>query len=106
MIFAVKYGLIGLLVVLAGVPVCARADGDGDHDRARELYERGAIRGLDDILRIAAAKVPGEVVAVDLVQLGDRWVYRLQIVASDGRRVIVDVDASVGSLVLEGGDGP
>mgnify|MGYP006898509541 CR=1 FL=1 len=44
------------MVVLAGLvlalPLVARAekDDDGDHDKARDLYERGEIKGLSKIL--------------------------------------------------------
>jgi uncharacterized membrane protein YkoI len=94
-------GLAGLILVH---PLAARAevDDDGDHDRARDLYERGEIRGLSDILDIVRAQAPGDIVAVDLVQRGDKWVYRLQIVAADGHRKIVDVDAGAGVIMRDG----
>ena len=81
------------------VPTVAAADDDGDHDRARELYEHGEIRGLGDVLRSVEASAPGDVVSVDLIRVGDAWVYRLQIVASDGHRSTVDVNAGTGAQV-------
>lgn len=94
-------GLIGLALVQ---PLAALADedDDGDHDRARDLYEHGEIKGLAKILDIVRAKTPGDVVAVDLIRLGDKWVYRFQIIVADGRRKIVDVDADAG--VIMGGE--
>ncbi|TPK92392.1 hypothetical protein FJ934_08165 [Mesorhizobium sp. B2-4-12] len=97
-------GLIGLA---AAQPLAARAgeDDDGDHDRARDLYEHGQIKGFARILDIVRAKAPGDVVAVDLVRLGSKWIYRLQVVGADGRRKLVDVDAGAGVIVRgEGGD--
>ena len=94
----------GLAALVTAVPFAARADSDGDHDRARELYEHGEIHALDDILRIVEARYPGDVVSVDLLRLGDKWVYRIQVIASDGRRTTVDVDAGGGS-VMSGRDG-
>ncbi|TIT47941.1 MAG: hypothetical protein E5W75_17370, partial [Mesorhizobium sp.] len=66
------------VLVLAGLvlamPLAARADedDDGDHDRARDLYERGEIKGLANILDVVRTKAPGDVVAVDLIRKADR----------------------------------
>lgn len=94
----VMMGLFGL--VLAG-PSAARADmdDDGDHDRARDLYERGEIVGLSNILGVVHAAAPGDIVAVDFIHIEDRWVYRFQVVGANGRRRIVDVDAAAGTLM-------
>jgi uncharacterized membrane protein YkoI len=86
-------------------PMMARADDDGDHDRARELYEHGDIRALHDILRIVAASVPGDIVSVNLVPDGDRWIYRFQIVEATGRRTTLDVDARAAEVLRNRGDG-
>ena len=96
----------GIAALVLAVPYAARADSDGNHDRARELYEHGEIQSLDDILRIAEARAPGDVISVDLLRLGDKWVYRFQIVASDGHRTSLDVDASAGTVLDGGGGGP
>ncbi|TIQ27783.1 MAG: hypothetical protein E5X48_32330 [Mesorhizobium sp.] len=95
-------GLIGLALVQ---PLAARAedDDDGDHDRARDLYEHGEIKGLAKILDVVRVKTPGDVVSVDLVRLGSKWIYRLQIVGVDGHRKVVDVDAGAGVIVRGGG---
>jgi uncharacterized membrane protein YkoI len=79
-------------------PLAARADEDGDHDLARDLYEDGEIHALAEILRIVNQQAPGDIVAVDLIKRGDRWIYQFQVVASDGRRTIVDVDAGLGTI--------
>lgn len=95
-------GLAVGLVLTA--PVAGRAEDDDDHDVARELYEHGEIRGLADLLPMVRASTPGDVVAVDLIERGDRWVYRFQVLAPDGRRMIVDVDAGAGTLLHEDDD--
>ncbi|PTE06979.1 PepSY domain-containing protein [Mesorhizobium helmanticense] len=94
-------GLAGLVLVQ---PVAARADedDDGDHDRARDLYEHGQIRGLSSILDIVRAQAPGDIVAVDLIRKANKWVYRFQVVGADGRRKTVDVDAGAGVIMREG----
>ncbi|HZP20755.1 MAG TPA: PepSY domain-containing protein [Bauldia sp.] len=75
------------------MPVAAAAEDDSDHDLARDLYERGEILPLSEILAALGRRMPGDVVAVDLVRVGGRWVYRFQVVGPDGRRATVDLDA-------------
>ena len=49
--------------------------------------------------------MPGDVVAVDLIQnQDDHWIYVVQVVTADGRRVIVNVDAA-NAAVLNQPDG-
>jgi uncharacterized membrane protein YkoI len=99
--------MLGLCGFVLGWPLAAHADmdDDGDHDRARDLYERGVIKGLSNILSVVHAAAPGDIVAVDFIRMRGRWVYRFQIVAADGRRRVVDVDAGAGVLMRgEGGD--
>ena len=61
--------LVGLVLLR---PFHARADedDDGDHDRARDLYERGEIKGLANILGVVHADAPGDIVAVDFIRIG------------------------------------
>jgi uncharacterized membrane protein YkoI len=82
------------LMLTTGAVAAGGFDHDHDHDLARGLFEHGEIRALHDVLRVLHQQHPGEVVAVDLVKAGDKWVYRFQIIAPDGRRTIVDVDAN------------
>lgn len=87
----IRLTIAGVLGLALALPIAVRADNDddGDHDRARELYEQGEIHALYDIL----AQVPGDVVGIELVRQGNKWVYRFQVVAPDGRRSTLDVDA-------------
>src|SRR5664279_3889752 len=78
---------IGAAAALAvTIPVAAYADDDGDHDLVREVYEHGEIHGLHDLIAIVRAHTPGDIVAIRLFQVGDKWVYRFQVIAIDGRR--------------------
>lgn len=70
----------------------ARADDDGE--RARRALERGEIRPLDAVLAAVRAAVPGDVVALDLKRDDGRWLYKLRILGTDGRRRDVKIDAS------------
>jgi uncharacterized membrane protein YkoI len=96
--------VLGLAGLVLAMPLATRADedDDGDHDRARDLYEHGEIKGLADILDVVRAKAPGDVVAVDLIRQANRWVYRFQVVGGDGRRKTIDVDAGAGAIMREG----
>ncbi|MDX8443845.1 PepSY domain-containing protein [Mesorhizobium australafricanum] len=101
---AMSLAALGVAALVLALPSAVRAqDDDDDHDRARDLYERGEIEGLADIMTIVRAKAPGEIVAVDLIRTGGKWIYRFQVVAADGRRRIVDVDAGAGGVL--GGEG-
>ena len=99
-----RLAVLGLAGLVLAMPVAARADedDDGDHDRARDLYEHGEIKGLADILDVVRAKAPGDVVAVDLIRKANKWVYRFQVVGPDGRRKTVDVDAGAGVIMRDG----
>lgn len=97
-----------LAIMLAAGPAMAddhghgRGKGDDDHDLARELYEKGDIRPLAQVLAAVARKVPGDVVAVDLIQnKDDSWTYVVQVVTADGRRVVVDVDAASATVIKQ-----
>lgn len=99
-----RLAVAGLAGLVLAQPLAARADedDDGDHDRALDLYERGEIRGLANILDIVRAQAPGDIVAVDLIRKASKWVYRFQVVDADGRRKTVDVDAGAGVIMREG----
>jgi uncharacterized membrane protein YkoI len=74
--------------------------GDDDHDLARELYEHGDIKPLTAVLAAVTQRVPGDVVAVDLIQdQDDHWIYVVQVVTADGRRIVVDVDAATAAIL-------
>lgn len=96
--------MLGLSGLVLAQPLAARADedDDGDHDRARDLYEHGEIKGLANILDIVRAKAPGDIVAVDLMRLDNKWVYRFQVVDADGRRKTVEVEAGAGVIMRDG----
>lgn len=76
---------------------------DGDHDRARELLEEGEIHSLREILSSIARRLDGDVVGIDLMQINERWVYRVQLIDREGRRTFVDVEAGA-EVDLEGDD--
>lgn len=52
-----------------------------------------------DILRMIRALTACEVVAVDFMRTGTRWVYRVEVITPSGQRKTLDVDASAGVLL-------
>jgi len=94
--------IFALAGLAAAMTLAASAVDDKDHDLARDLYERGEIRALADIIATVNARDPGDIVGIDLVRQGDKWVYRFQIVGADGRRAMVDVDAGPGTPISDG----
>lgn len=86
--------LVAVVAMLGPNVAGVLADEQGDdHDRARELYEHGEVHSLYDVLKSVEKRLDGDVVSIELVQTGDRWVYRFQVIDKDGRRSVVDVDA-------------
>lgn len=77
----------------AGLPWIARGD-DQDQEQARQAVERGEIRPLDQVLQAVQARVPGEVVDVELEREDGRWVYEIKVITASGKRQEVEIDAS------------
>lgn len=97
----IKSTVLALTFLLLAAPVSvAVADEEDGHELAYMLHEDGTIRSLTDILGIVLKQTPGDVVAIDLIQSGAGWIYRIQIVGADGHRSIVDVDAGA-AIVLD-----
>lgn len=85
--------LVLIACLLPRLAWASSARADDEADRARRALERGEIRPLDEVLSAARAAVPGDVVAVDLKHDDGRWLYKLRILGSDGKRRSVKVDA-------------
>ncbi|MEO8756588.1 MAG: PepSY domain-containing protein [Devosia sp.] len=93
-----------LAALVLCTPVAAHADErEHDHEVARELYEHGQIRSLEAIMAQLKKDVPGDIVSIELIQTKGQWVYRFQVVAADGHRSVVDIDA--GPAAAASGDG-
>lgn len=86
-------GALALIALLAA-PAFAGEDGKHDHDRARRALERGEVLPLDRILAAVRARVPGEVVGVELERERGAWVYEVRVIDPSGRRLEVHVDAA------------
>lgn len=82
------------LIALIAAPAFADDDGKHDHDRARRALERGEVLPLERILAVVRARVPGEVVRIELERDDGKWIYEVRVLDAAGRRVEVHVDAA------------
>jgi uncharacterized membrane protein YkoI len=81
-----------LLLVAALQPTPAVASDDAD--RARDAVESGRYVPLEEILRDALARYPGQVVGVEL----DDDEYEIEILREGGDKVELEFDARTGEL--------
>src|SRR5690606_21640528 len=87
---------IGLAAGLSTLPAHAGKD---DQIEARELLGRGEIKPLGEILQIVQARVPGDIIEVELDRSDKRgWEYEVKVLASNGRVLEVDVNARTGQI--------
>lgn len=84
--------LPAILLLLAPALQPARADDDAD--RARNAVEAGRYLPLEQILRDALARYPGQVVEVEL----DDDEYEIEILLDNGDKVELEFDARSGEL--------
>ncbi|WP_304303198.1 PepSY domain-containing protein [Chromatium okenii] len=81
----------------------ARPAGDSAHDHARHALERGEVRPIAEILARVAEVVPGEVIGIEFERQHRHerpvWIYEIKVLAADGRRCEVEVDAATGHIL-------
>lgn len=92
------------LLVLASLAATAAqparaGHGRKDHEVARAALARHEILPLTRILALAAQKVPGDVLKVELEDDDGRLVYELKVLARDGRLRELKIDARSGALL-------
>jgi uncharacterized membrane protein YkoI len=84
-----------MVVLLA--PAAAAAD-PRDHDTVRHAVERGEVRPLAEILERVRARLPGEIVGVEIERKQGRWLYEFRTVDRNGRLYEVYVDGTSGAI--------
>ncbi|MFN3624649.1 MAG: PepSY domain-containing protein [Hyphomicrobium sp.] len=82
----------------AALTVSVRAEDIGP-DVAKRLLSEGRIRPLEQILDGVRAKVPGELLEVELELEDGIYVYDVKIMGADGRIVEVETDAKSGEIL-------
>lgn len=96
-IWRLAAALLCSLVVFAGF---AGADDDEhDHDKALRAVERGEIQSLDQVLAAVRARMPGDVVGVELEQEHGSWIYEFKIIDPAGQLKEVEVDAKTTAIL-------
>jgi uncharacterized membrane protein YkoI len=90
-----------LLTVAAALPQSAVAGSDckRSQDCALDAFKSGEIKPLSDVLAAARAKVPGEVVKIELDREDGIWVYEIKILVPSGKRRKVEINASTLAII-------
>jgi len=90
----------GLLALVCGAIALPRGAIGGDRpdckrsqDCALDAFKSGQIRPLAEVLAVARAKVPGEVVKIELEREDGAWVYEIKILTPSGRRREIEINA-------------
>lgn len=86
-----------LAVVVSAAAVAG--DGERDHERARRAVIAGEILPLSVIIERLATTHPGQVLEAELEREHGRWVYEIRLLAADGRRRRLEVDAASGRVL-------
>lgn len=95
MIKGKSIGAMTALVILFGSsPAWA-----GDHERARELLERGEILSLSEILKQTNTEIPGKVLEVELEEEDGLIVYEIEFLGEQGVVMEMLIDARDGRII-------
>ena len=89
---AVLAGMVMMLMVLPG-------QADDDHERARQLRQRGEVLPLTEVIERLQQRQPGRVLEVELEREQGRWVYEIEMLAEDGAVWEYQLDAASGELL-------
>ncbi len=65
----------------------------------RGAVERGEIKPLVEILAVVQAKLPGEIVGIEIENAQGAWTYEFRIADSKGRLLEVEVDAATAEVI-------
>lgn len=90
--------LLVSILLLAGHWTNASAGDDDkrckrDQDCALGAVERGEIRSFAEVMDSLRQQVKGQVVKVELERDDGLWVYKIKLLADDGRRKKIEVNA-------------
>lgn len=97
--------LLLALALAAAAPLQDAIGGDRKHDCKRsqdcalDAFKSGEIRPLPEVLAAARAKVPGEVVKIELEREDGIWIYEIKILTPSGRRREVEINAQTLAII-------
>ena len=98
---APRYPPIAVLLLSLALATAAIADPHHDDDaaRIRLAVAHGKLVPLPRILAAAQQRVPGEVLKVELEEIGDRLGYEMKVLTPDGRVREIELDARTGVII-------
>jgi uncharacterized membrane protein YkoI len=89
--------LLAAACLLGPLPGASAHDNDKrckrDQDCALEAVNKGEIRPLAEVLAVIRRLSPGQIASVELERDDGMWIYKVKILAPDGRRRKAEVDA-------------
>jgi uncharacterized membrane protein YkoI len=91
--------LVGALSLGAASGVTAGDKESREHDQIRGALQRGEVLPLSKILAIAAARVPGDVIEVELEDEERTLVYEIKVLTEGGRVREIKIDARTGTVL-------
>ncbi|SOD54305.1 PepSY domain-containing protein [Pseudoxanthomonas wuyuanensis] len=90
---------IALGTATALLPAASVLAGKDDHLEARELLKRGEILPLAHILDVVQARVPGDVIEVELDRDDDGWEYKVKVLTPTGLVRKITLNARNGAVI-------
>lgn len=97
-----SFALAAALIAAATTGVAqsaAGADCKRAQDCALDAFRAGEIKPLPDILDVARAQIPGEVVKVELDREDGAWVYEVKILTPSGKRRKIEINAGTLAII-------
>lgn len=92
-----------VLLILLAVTAIAGSPADIPA-QAQSDPNAGNVKPLSEVLDTAKARVPGQVLDVQLDKAGTPWTYQIRIRSDKGNVVLVVVDAESGRILSTRGD--
>ena len=93
-----------LLAALLVIMICGVARPEEDHDRARDLKEAGEILPLEEIVKRAQERQPGQLLETELEEKKGRLIYQVEILDEAGVVWELTIDAKSGEVLAVEGD--
>jgi uncharacterized membrane protein YkoI len=81
------------------LPPAAAKDCKRNQDCALEAFQRGEIKPLSEVLAVARAKLPGEVVKIELEREDGIWVYEIKILTASVRVREIEINAKTLDII-------
>ncbi len=91
--------ILTLAVVLATLDLAQPAQGQSDQQRALDAVSAGQALPLKQVLPGLRRDYPGQVLDAQLYERDGRWLYRIKMLAADGKVQALIVDARTGAVV-------